>query len=154
MANLLSKRTKASIHGNGKTFQGELQETLTKLNEMIDFCDEMLLQRTNEERHSYKSDELTKQINMIAFDISDLRDLLEKEKDTMDESEYKNSQSMIVNLESMISDIRRKVSDGREVPMTKNSGHFGIEKTYTGNILTGVLLFGMDYFFYVCVKKK
>lgn len=140
-------------------FQDQLQEMTTKMNKMIELHDQLMIERTNEERHIYKSNELDKQIDDLCDELGDLRDLLEKEKSYMDESEYKNSHSMVDNIESILRATKRKIKEGLDGlgisgnGFTKNSGHFGIEKTFAGNVITGMIIAGIGYYLYKCTKK-
>lgn len=140
-------------------FQDQLQEMTTKMNKMIELHDQLMIERTNEERHIYKSNELDKQIDSLCDELDDLRGLLESESNYMDESEYKNNHSMVDNIESILRATKRKIKEGldglgiREVGFTKNSGHFGIEKTFAGNVITGIFIAGVGYYLYQCTKK-
>ena len=90
-------------------FQDQLQEMTTKMNKMIELHDQLMIERTNEERHIYKSNELDKQIDSLCDELDDLRGLLESESNYMDESEYKNNHSMVDNIESILRATKRKI---------------------------------------------
>lgn len=143
-----------------RDFQDQLQEMTTKMNKMIELHDQLMIERTNEERHVYKSNELDNQIDSLCNELDELRSLLETEKSYMDESEYKINHSMVDNIESILRATKRKIREGLDglgiggTGFTKNSGHFGIEKTFAGNVLTGIFIAGVGYYLYQCSNNN
>lgn len=143
-----------------KDFQDQIQEITTRMNKFIDLHDQLMIERTNDERHKYKSGELDKQIDKLFEELVEMKESLKKEEYLMDEYEYNNNLSMVNNIESILRSTKRKIKEGIEGlgisynTYTKNSGHFGIEKTFAGNVFTGIFLVGAGYFVYNCLKNK